>query len=79
MRRKGRNITFVDMLVGHIDVWMSVLLQSVEAAGLLPVSLPGPAVPSQTIASRFSVATAQRHTRTRGAPRPVRIQCTAHR
>lgn len=49
--------TFHKILVVHIDVWMSVLLQSMQHAGSLPMALPGIAVPSDTVASRFSVET----------------------
>ena len=50
------NLTFSSQLIVHIDVWVSVLLQSLQHAGALP-ALAGPAVPSDTIASRFSVET----------------------
>ncbi len=49
------NLSFSDKLIDHIDVWASVLLQSLEHAGALPVALPGGAVPPSTVAARFSV------------------------
>ena len=51
------NLTFSAELVSHIDVWASVLLQSLEAVGALPAALAGSAVPSDVVASRFSVET----------------------
>ena len=51
------NLSFSDKLIDHIDVWASVLLQSLEHAGALPVALPGGAVPPSTVAARFSVET----------------------
>ena len=51
------NLTFSTALVSHIDVWASVVLQSLEAVGTLPMRLAGAAVPSRAVASRFSVET----------------------
>ena len=56
--RKG-NLSFSLHLTTHIDVWISVLLQSLQHARALPglTVRTAPVVPSDLVASRFSVET----------------------